>query len=61
MDDYMDWKNEKEDSYMLCDRCGDFAKYGKMFVKSYKNTAFSLCRNCARKLQQEINEYIQSN
>ena len=56
MDDYMDWKNEKEDSYMLCDRCGDFAKYGNMFVKSYKQAAFSLCRNCARKLQQELNE-----
>ena len=61
MDDFMDRKHEKENSYMLCDRCGVFAKYGKMFVKTYKNTAFSLCRSCAKKLQQEINGYIQSN
>ena len=58
MDDYMDWKEGKENSYVLCDGCGDFVKFGKMFTKTYKQSAIMLCHSCTQKLQQQINEYM---
>ena len=49
--------NGKErEPYMLCSDCGFAVKRSKMFVKSYKHTAICLCKKCAKKLAEEINE-----
>ena len=47
---------KKRDDYMLCSDCGYGVKRSKMFIKSYKHTAVCLCKKCARKLADEINE-----
>lgn len=49
--------NGKErEPYMLCSDCGYAVKRSKLFVKSYNHTAICLCKKCARKLSDEINE-----
>ena len=52
----MMWCKQKEDWYTLCSDCGYAVKTSRLFVKSYKHTAICLCKKCARKLAEEINE-----
>ena len=42
--------------YMLCSDCGYGVKRSKIFIKSYKHTAICLCKKCAKKLAEEIND-----
>lgn len=52
--------NRKEcEPYMLCSDCGYAVKRSRMFVKSYEQTAICLCKKCAKKLAEEINEYTE--
>lgn len=48
--------NKEREPYMLCSDCGYAVKRGRMFVKAYNHTAICLCKKCARKLVEEINE-----
>lgn len=46
------------DQYMLCNDCGFAVKKSKMFIKSYRNTAFCLCNKCASALSEEIQDQV---
>ena len=54
--------NGKErEPYILCHDCGFGVKRSRMFVKAYRHTAICLCKKCAKKLAEEINEkYMES-
>lgn len=47
------------DEYMLCCNCGCYGKQKVMFLKDYERTAISLCKNCAKELCEELNEYLE--
>ena len=44
------------EGFMFCCGCGLAIKRSKLFIKSYHNTAICLCKRCAKKLADEINE-----
>ena len=44
------------EGFMFCCDCGLAVKMSKLFKKSYHNTAICLCKKCAKKLANEINE-----
>lgn len=48
----------KRYGYVFCSDCGYGFKNNKIFIKSYQNTAFCLCNNCAKKLLEEITEFL---
>ena len=50
---------KEREEYMLCCGCSYAVKQSKMFIKEYKNTAICLCRKCAKKLTEEIQEHIE--
>ena len=47
-------------SYIGCHDCGSYYKSkSSMFVKQYHNTGFCICKKCARKLYDEIYEFLE--
>lgn len=46
---------------MLCCDCGTYTNQSKMFIRQYQNTAICLCKTCAEKLRNEIEEQYKEN
>lgn len=61
MDDFINLLQEKGYSqYIGCCDCGSYYKSKtSMFVKQYHSTGFCICKKCARKLRNEIDEFLQ--
>ena len=55
MEDFFVW-NKSYDEYISCCDCGYYFKPGSIFIKRYKDTAIRLCKKCAEKLCNEIEE-----
>lgn len=51
----------KQPKLMLCCDCGYAVDTDKMFIKQYQNTAISLCKKCAEKLRNQIEEQYKEN
>lgn len=46
-------------SYIGCCDCGNYYKSKtNMFIKQYHNTGFCICKKCAEKLRNEIDEFL---
>lgn len=56
MKTYKDY--HKYNRIALCCNCGYAVKLKNMFKKEYKSTAILLCKNCAKKLSDEIMEEL---
>ena len=51
----------KQPKLMLCCDCGYAVDTDKMFIKQYQNTAICLCKKCAEKLRNQIEEQYKGN
>lgn len=51
----------KQPKLMLCCDCGYAVDMDKMFIKQYQNTAICLCKKCAEKLRNQIEEQYKEN
>lgn len=51
----------KQPKLMLCCDCGYAVDTDKMFIKQYQNTAICLCKKCAKKLRNQIEEQYKEN
>lgn len=51
----------KQPKLMFCCDCGYAVDTDKMFIKQYQSTAICLCKKCANKLRNQIEEQYKEN
>lgn len=49
---------EKPDQYVMCSDCGNFIKYKKVFMPEYRHGGIILCKDCAKKLYENLKDFL---